>query len=60
MLLLLQAEVRQTKNVDGRAHRLCAQSREDYFECLHGNKEKARMQQVYEEEMRAKSGGGGH
>jgi len=41
----------------------CFEEREDYFECLHGQKQFARYQAVYEEKMRqekeAKEGGGG-
>lgn len=34
----------------------CAKNREDYFECLHSQKERERMQIVLEEEERQKSG----
>lgn len=35
----------------------CVHTRADYFECLHGKKERARVLQILEEERKQKQGG---
>lgn len=51
--LTAQEVSRETKKFDNE----CYKSREDYFECLHGRKEQARIAAIVEEHKRQNKGG---
>lgn len=50
-------KLREMLQTDEEFRKFCRPQREDYFECLHGRKERARIQAVLAEKKRQEQGG---